>query len=123
MLKQHKEYCLNCRQRIQDLEKCINELRIKDVKLMMKPQTKSSQSDATDLDPIQDVVEALRNADVDYFSPQVIDFFEEHLGFELTNSNKDQLEEHLEKFFSKREEKFIQSHAYNRIKFLRNRIA
>ena len=119
MSHQYEQYRLNCKERIQHLQKFLFQLRVKDAKLAITPQMMNSSESSTCEDPIEKIVKILESADIDYFPPQVIEFFEDHLGFKLTNGTKDKLQKHLEEFFCASEDEFMGSYRHNRFAYLR----
>jgi hypothetical protein len=70
------------------------------------------------LDPIYELVQSLEDADFECFPYNVLEAFEDNFGFQLTDKNKENLQERLESFFSESEAKFIDSFRFNRFNYL-----
>lgn len=101
---------------MKELESHIKELKIKDAKLLGQPQIGQTTDQ---VNPFRDLAKELEDANIDYFPSKVLEFFEIHVGFKLTNGNKNELQAHLEKFFAKGERDFIASYDLNRLAYLK----
>jgi hypothetical protein len=107
MTENYERHRLKCKHQIKALEECLNKLRIEDTKLMISPQQAGSKQPA--IDPIQQLVAALEDANFDFFPKEVLEFFEEH-GLKLTETNKVLLKENIEQFLCGTEDDFINSY-------------
>lgn len=107
--KTYEQRRLNYKQHIKKLEDCLNELELKDAKLNIQP----NETLHKEFDPITNPVKAIKDANVNCFSTEVLKFFEENFGFKLNEENKNDLEEYLEDFFSANEREFIQAYQTN----------
>lgn len=117
---QYNQKIISCKQAVKDFEKDLQELKVKDTQLTIQPQSQNTSDNDEPSGPIHDIIDALKEADIEYFPPLVIEFFENHLGFEkLSNDNKEELLNHLNNFFSKSEEKFLSSYLSNRFAYLK----
>jgi len=111
LTKKNDEYNLNCKKRIQSLQKNLEDLKIKDAKLIIQPQSDKKDHNGDLSDPIENLANAIEKADIDYFPPLVIEFFENHAGFKLTNKTKTKFQKHLEDFFSRNDRDFLLSYS------------
>lgn len=115
MNDRYEELSLDFRQRIKELEKDLQDLRIKDAKLIINSGMKHPESH----DPIQEIVDGLKEADLDYFPLHVLEFFEDNAGIKLTNEKKEHLKKDFEKVFYTNEHDFVRTFDSNRFAYLR----
>ena len=114
MLNDYEQVRLDLKKKIMEINDSLKQLRIKDVKLIINPNMLK-----VGIDPIEEIADILQEVDFDYMPIRVKEFFEDHLGFELNNSNKHLLKEELEDFFSTRKSDFIDACDMNRSAYLR----
>lgn len=117
--EQHADSLLNYRHEIENIENELWKLQLKDAKLIIDPQSQKTSKGFKPSDPIETLANALIEADIDYFPPLVIEFFENQVGFKLSNSKKAELEEHLQELFVKNDDKFFSSYISNRFAYLK----
>lgn len=110
---------LNCKQRVQELEERLYQLRIQDARSIIQPNAVQNGQKQQEFDPFENLTEALKDADFSYFPTSTLEFFEENLGIELTKMNLNQLKEKLENSFTLGEEDFIDAYRFNRSKFVK----
>lgn len=92
-----------------DLEKAEEEIN----------QPETQKFDKETLNPFFIIAQSLEDADFNCFPPNVLEEFEDTLGFPLTDKSKENLQKHLESFFSESETKFMGSFSSNRFNYLR----
>lgn len=114
LTQEYEQYNLYSRQLLQYFEKSLEELKINDAKLMVRPHLHSKTQDA-----IKDFVDSIQDADIDYFPAHIIESFENLIGFELTNANKGNLQKHLEDFLAQSGKDFWDSYHNNRFAYLK----
>lgn len=117
LTKKYEQCSFDLRQLFQNLLQHLKQLQIIDAKLIIHPHFPSSKEEP--YDPIKILVDAIQDADIDYFPPNVLESFENLVGFELTNANKGKLQEHLEDFFIKKDQEFWRTYRDNRFAYLR----
>jgi hypothetical protein len=112
---------LNCKQRLQELSNGLKMLKIEDAKLNIHPSYRQEEKDKDKFDPIQNFVDAFKDPNIDFslFPEEVHQFFEENLGFKLTEPNKAHLQKALEEFLSAPENQFTNAYQDNILKYLR----
>ncbi len=114
-----KQQQLNYKRRIKDLEECLHQLRLQDVRSMIQPDAPLQRENEQEFDPFENLAAALKDVDFNYFPPSILEFFEENLGIELTKVNPHQLKERIEKSFTLDDEDFIDSYRSHRAKFIK----
>ncbi len=108
---------LNCKRRIKELEDCLHELRLKDVKKIIQPAFGKADLHGEDIDPINHLIEALLELDGDYIPERIKQSFEDNLGIKL-KEDRAFLKEHLEKSWTKSEVDFVESYRLNRFAYV-----
>lgn len=120
LIKKYEQYSLNFRQILQHLKVNLEQLKIKDTKLIIHPHLHDKN-----YDPIKNLADSIQEADIDYFPLYVLESFENLVGFSLTNTNKGKLQVHLEGFLAKNnqnlknEPNFWDSYHANRFNYLK----
>jgi len=99
-----KNYKLSQKQSNNQLKERLNVLRLKDVQRHAYPNIFKKN---LPLKPIPDIVEALKEAHFSYFPENTLQFFEENLGFKLTEESKPQLAKKIEQHFAWSESSFF----------------
>lgn len=118
--EQYDHRIADCTQAEKNAENDLWKLKVEDVNLIFNSHSQKTRANYEPSNPIKDIVDSMREADIDYFPPLVIEFFENHLGFtKLSNANKEELEKHLKMFFSQSEENFLSSYGANRFDYLK----
>jgi hypothetical protein len=112
--EKYEQHRLTCKQEIRKLEDQLKNLMLQDAKLGLRHQIKNYQMQNAGLNfEIENLSQALEQADFELFPIEVLDFFEENLGFMLNEKNKARLKVYLQTFFSADENTFLESYRTN----------
>jgi|GEM_PF-5053840 len=121
----YEQAILDCRGRINQLVDKELKLSIKDVDFLFSSKGSLGESKQEDSTPIEIIVEALYQANVDYFPTDVKHFFEENFGINLKNEGKEEAKKYKEKLkkyidtcLSKGGSSFIEGFASHRFSYL-----
>lgn len=98
---------LNCKQRIKDLEGCLNQLRLKDTRA-----TAFAQEDPLnpDIDPFEILAKTVQDLNLEYFPESTRQLFESHLGIQSTKLTTVKMRKSLEDTFLTTEENFVEAY-------------
>ena len=119
MSTHYEEQRLKCKSYIDDLNKKVNALKVKDAEFMMCPELQNVRAKLGDMNPMQDIAEKLKSINIDYCPTNILESLEDHIGFKLTNDNKDRFPKRLEELFCKSEEEFVQFYDSHRLSYLK----
>ena len=97
----------------------MNVLKVKDAEFMMCPELQNVRAKLGDMNPMQDIAEKLKSINIDYCPINILESLEDHIGFKLTNDNKDRFPKRLEELFCKSEEEFVQFYDSHRLSYLK----
>lgn len=111
----YKNYDIKSR----EFKEALLELRRKDAALALSPKGINVPLNDPTFDPIQNLVDSLKDADFEYFPTTIIRSFQDNFGFELSNENKSKLKKNLDDFFALSEEKLTEVYKENRFAYLR----
>ncbi|CUI17698.1 Conserved hypothetical protein [Candidatus Protochlamydia naegleriophila] len=112
-------YILNNKAYQAQLDKQLDDLKLKDINLLIQPQSIPGPNGEEDYSPLKQLIAALEEIDSDCISEGTKNFFEEHLGINL-EQDQEKLKSKVEKFFIQSESKFFRSFKQNHANFIQN---
>ncbi len=112
-------YALNNKAYQAQLEKQLDELKLKDVNRLIQPHSIPGQNGEEEYTPLKQLIAALEEIDPECLSENTKDFFQEHLGIDL-EQKPEKLKSKVEKFFIQSESGFFKDFQKNHAAFVLN---
>lgn len=99
--------CYN--KQLKELEKQLDLLKLKDIKLVLNPKQTAKEVDGRERDSLQIMIDELKSAELSMFPQDVIDFFQERANISLLDS-EDDIEDDMRDIFIASEKSFFKNY-------------